>query len=65
MFYLFVFSFTMCYILRHSFHISTNFLSNGIKNMHILSSGPELLAVRFGYVILGENFNLKKVYNAL
>jgi hypothetical protein len=31
------------------------FLSNGINNMHILASGPELQAVRFGYVILGEN----------
>jgi hypothetical protein len=26
--------------------------------MHILASGPELQAARFGYVILGEN--LKK-----
>ena len=33
-------------------------LSNGTKTMHILASGPELQAVRFGYVILGEN--LKK-----
>ena len=31
------------------------FLSNGINNMHIFASGPELQAVRFGYVILGEN----------
>ena len=31
------------------------FLSNGTKNMNILASGPELQAVRFGYVILGEN----------
>uniref|UniRef100_A0A4W5P2B6 VWFA domain-containing protein n=1 Tax=Hucho hucho TaxID=62062 RepID=A0A4W5P2B6_9TELE len=31
------------------------FLSNGIKNMHILASGPKLQAVRFGYVILSEN----------
>ena len=31
------------------------FLSNGTNNMHILASGPELQAVRFGYVILGEN----------
>ena len=23
--------------------------------MHVLASGPELQAVRFGYVILGEN----------
>jgi hypothetical protein len=27
------------------------FLSNGTKNMHILASGPDLWAVRFGYVI--------------
>jgi hypothetical protein len=32
-----------------------HFLSNGIKNMCILASGPELEAVRFGYIILGEN----------
>jgi hypothetical protein len=32
------------------------FISNGTKNMHILASGPELQAVRFGYVILGENW---------
>ena len=32
------------------------FLSNGTKNMHILASGPEQQAVRFGYVILGEHF---------
>ena len=31
------------------------FLSNGTNNMHILASGPELQAVRFEYVILGEN----------
>ena len=37
------------------------FLSNGTKNMHILFSGPELQAVRFGHVILGEN--LKKAGN--
>jgi hypothetical protein len=30
------------------------FLSNGTKNMHILASGPEIQAVRFGYVISGE-----------
>jgi hypothetical protein len=30
------------------------FLSNGTKNMNILASGPDLMAVRFGYVILGE-----------
>jgi hypothetical protein len=32
-----------------------SFLSNPIKNMHILASGSELKAVRFGYDILGEN----------
>ena len=32
------------------------FLSNGTKNMHFLASGPELQAVSFGYVILGENW---------
>ena len=32
------------------------FLSNGIMNMHILASGPELQAVKCGYVILGENW---------
>ena len=32
------------------------FLSNGTKNMHIRASGPELQAVRFGYVILGKNW---------
>jgi hypothetical protein len=31
------------------------FLSNGTKKMHILASGPELQAVRFGYVILDKN----------
>jgi hypothetical protein len=36
------------------------FLSNGTKNMHILASGPELQAVRFGYVILGENWKEKR-----
>ena len=34
------------------------FLSNGTKNMHILASGPELQAVRFGYVFSRK---LKKV----
>ena len=44
----------MCYILLHFSFPQTSmcFLSNGIKNMHILASGPELQAVRFGYVIL-------------
>ena len=35
------------------------FLSNSINNMHILASGSELQAVRFGYVILGENVKKK------
>jgi hypothetical protein len=30
------------------------FLSNGINNMHILDSGPELQAGRCGYVILDK-----------
>ena len=38
------------------------FLSNGIKNMHILASGPELQAVRFGYVILGKKKKLMSLY---
>ena len=29
-------------------------------NTHILASGPELQAVRFGYVILGKNVREKK-----
>jgi hypothetical protein len=29
--------------------------NHGINNMHILASSPELQAVRFGYVILGEH----------
>ena len=48
----------MCYVLLHSFHISTNFKvfpSNGIKKMHILALEPELQAVRFWYVILGRS----------
>jgi hypothetical protein len=46
----------MCSILLHSFHISTSFKVFPFKYMkHILASGPELQAVRFGYVILGEN----------
>jgi hypothetical protein len=36
-------------------HTSKCFLSYSTKNMHILASGPELQAGRFGYVILGEN----------
>ena len=37
------------------FHKRQCFLSNGTKNMHNLASGAERQAVRFGYVILGEN----------
>jgi hypothetical protein len=37
------------------FHKRQCSLSNGFKNMHILASGPELQAVRFGYVSLGQN----------
>jgi hypothetical protein len=37
------------------FHKLQGFFSNGTKNMHVLASGPELQAVRFGDVILGEN----------
>ena len=40
--------------------MSMCFLSNLIKNIHILALGPELQAVRFGYVILGENWREKK-----
>ena len=40
----------LCYILLHSFHISIN-----VSVSFLLASGPELQAVRFGYVILGEN----------
>ena len=48
----------MCYILHIHFtfpQTSKCFLSNGINNMHILVSGSDLQAVRFGYVIIGEN----------
>jgi hypothetical protein len=46
-------------------HTSKCFLSNGIRNMHILASCLELQALRFGYVILSKNvilevFNLSK-----
>ena len=37
-------------------YTSKCFRLNGTKNMYILASGPELLAVRFGYAILGENW---------
>ena len=56
-----------CFVLCHFFYqiycvifsyiqftfpqTSKCFLSNGTKNIHILASGPELQAVRFGYVI--------------
>jgi hypothetical protein len=52
----------MCYILLHSFHISTNFKVFPFKwyqENAYPTSGPELQAVRFGYVILCENW--KKV----
>ena len=41
------------------------FLSNGTKNMHILASGPELQAVRFEYVISGENLRSSIVVSPL
>ena len=50
----------MCYIILHSFHKLQSVLSNGIKNMYILASGPELQAVGFGDAILGENLRKKK-----
>ena len=33
--------------------------------MHILASGPELQAVRFGYVILGENVQKGRILEGL
>jgi hypothetical protein len=54
----FVLSLTKCVIFSYmnfTFpQTSTCFLSNGIKNMLILASGPDLQAVRFWYDILGE-----------
>jgi hypothetical protein len=52
-----VFFFVLSYTRRVLFYYinltfpqtSKCFLSNVIKNMHILASGPELQAVRFGY----------------
>jgi hypothetical protein len=38
------------------------FLSNGTNSMHILYSGLDLQAVRFGYVILGKNWKEKLFY---
>ena len=38
------------YIIFTFTQTSECFLSNEIKNMHILGSQPELQAVRFGYV---------------
>ena len=61
-FVFFVFSFTRSECVIFSYihftfpQTSKCFLSNGIKNMHILASGPELQAVRFGHVIFGESF---------
>ena len=55
----FIFYHIYCVIFSHipfTFpQTSKCFLSNGTTNMHIFASGPELQAVRFGYVILGEN----------
>jgi hypothetical protein len=55
--FFFVLSFTRSIVLY-----SPTFLSHlhklqsvSFQKMHILASGPELQAVRFGYVILGEN----------
>ena len=48
-------------LISHWAQTSNCFLSYGINNMHILASGPEIQAVRFGYVILGKN--LKKGYD--
>ena len=45
----------LCYIPFTLLQTSKCFLSNGTNNMHLLASGPELQAVRFGYVISGEN----------
>ena len=45
-------SFTRSNVL-YSPTLISHFLSNGVKNMHILASGTELQAVRFGYAILG------------
>ena len=58
-FFPFVLSFTRSIVL-YSHTLISHFhklqsVSNGIKNMHIPASGPELQAVRFGYVILGGN----------
>jgi hypothetical protein len=49
----------MCYsptLISHFHKLEKCFLSNGINNMHILASGPELQAIRFGYVISGKSF---------
>ena len=55
-----VLSFTRSNVLYYPtflshFHIRQSVSFDGTTNMHILASGPELQAVRFGYVILGEN----------
>ena len=60
LFFSFVLSFTRSILLYSPtflshFHEVEVFPSIGTKNMHILSSGPELQSVRFGYIILGEN----------
>ena len=43
-------------------HTPKCFLSNGTNNMLILASGPELQAVRFGYVIFGKNLKRSAGY---
>ena len=47
----------LLYYIPYTFpQTSKCFHSNGTKNMHILALGPELQAVRFRYVIFGENW---------
>ena len=41
--------------LSHFHKLQSVSCTKNTKNMHILASGTELQAVRFGYVILGEN----------
>ena len=60
-FFFFVSSFTRSIVLysptflSHFNKLQSVSFQNGTTNMHILALGPELQAVRFGYVILGEN----------
>ena len=54
--FFFIFSSTRSIVLysptfNSHFHKRQSWLSNDTKNMLILASGPELQAVRFGYVI--------------